>query len=469
MIRTDLPILLLLLFLLLPPLPEAAGQRNITYQELLLRAEQPRLYTTTVVLPGRDSPLFMAAFRMEYDLLTFRRQQNGPDGESFYSPTRVNLELFRQNGERVSVGRSSWADTAHAATYEQTRSRSHYLEGAVSRNLPPGEYSLSIDLLRDTDGSAPRFNRRSAGRDEPGGQVTPGRTTFRVPDLDSDSSGTLVLLASQERLGDEMEARLLNFGEFTQYGQDYLLMVQLPRNESPSTYRLRAERLQRGSGSGTEEDPLFETEITADRFIRTDGFYHPQESIAPRLRFRQSGQGYPVAILPIPAAGFPNVSYRLSLVREGESEPFLQKNVHSRWADMPASLLNLNVAIDMLRFIVDEDQLREMRRGSASDRERKFREFWARRDPTPGTEFNELMTEYYRRIDQAWQLFTTPEQIGYESDQGRAHILYGPPDRKERIYPTNSPTRELWYYPNRTLVFEATSGFGNFRLVDSGR
>jgi len=76
-----------------------------------------------------------------------------------------------------------------------------------------------------------------------------------------------------------------------------------------------------------------------------------------------------------------------------------------------------------------------------------------------------LMVEYYSRIDHAWEHYTTPERPGYESDQGRTWILYGEPRRIERRYPPGSATREIWYYPNRTLTFEATTGFGDFRLI----
>jgi len=129
------------------------------------------------------------------------------------------------------------------------------------------------------------------------------------------------------------------------------------------------------------------------------------------------------------------------------------------------SLYNLDVAIEMLRFIVSDSELRRINSGSASERERKFREFWAQRDPTPDTEFNELMAEYYRRIDHAYRNFSSLQTPGFDTDQGKAYILYGAPLNVERRLPSGSPAREIWEYPNRTLIFEATTGFGDFRLI----
>lgn len=121
----------------------------------------------------------------------------------------------------------------------------------------------------------------------------------------------------------------------------------------------------------------------------------------------------------------------------------------------------------MLRFILPEATLKSMKEGSFSEKEREFREFWAQRDPTPKTEYNELMTEYYRRIDQSYEKFSTFGVKGFETDRGRTWILMGPPDTIERLYPADEPTLERWTYPDREYVFEAVSGFGDFRLRSS--
>jgi len=179
---------------------------------------------------------------------------------------------------------------------------------------------------------------------------------------------------------------------------------------------------------------------------------------------RESEGGIRFGVLSVPNSEFENARYRLQL-EDGDGKVIAQRIVNSRWLDMPVSLLNIDVAINMLRFIVSDSELRELQSGSASEKERKFREFWDQRDPTPDTEFNELMAEYYNRIDYAYRNYSSLQTPGYESDRGRAYILYGEPDNIERRLHTGQPTTEVWEYPNRTLVFEATTGFGDFRLV----
>lgn len=459
--KTILPLAALLL---LPILPEAWAQRSVTYQELLQQADRPGLYSTMTILPsGTGEPLLMASFRIDYDLLPFRREQPGPgtaeDETGYFSAASIHMEVFRDNN---SVSRHSWADTARASTFEQTRSRSEHLEGAIVSRLPSGEYRLQLELNR-SDSPAPRTLAPRSRRD----RERPDRAerSVTIPDFDSSGEGSVLLLDSWTETEGTIELRLLNYGNGVLYGQDYRALIFLPATPESGSMDLRVEALRTGSESETTGDPLHATTISADELLHTDGFETSEERGPPRLRFRTSEEGWAVLLVEIPGRRFPNVRHLITL-EDSESGTLLARSaVQSRWIDIPVSLLNLDIAIDMLRFILSDSDLRSFRRGSRSEREERFRRFWQERDQTPDTEYNELMVEYYRRIDQAYEQFTTPEQPGYDSDQGRAWILYGPPRQRERRFPAGSPTREIWVYPGRTLVFEATTGFGDFRLI----
>lgn len=61
-----------------------------------------------------------------------------------------------------------------------------------------------------------------------------------------------------------------------------------------------------------------------------------------------------------------------------------------------------------------------------------IRLFWARRDPTPGTELNEFRREFEQRAAYAQQEFTTEDTPGALSDRGRTFILLGAPRRVQR-------------------------------------
>jgi GWxTD domain-containing protein len=62
-----------------------------------------------------------------------------------------------------------------------------------------------------------------------------------------------------------------------------------------------------------------------------------------------------------------------------------------------------------------------------ADRERFITEFWARRDPTPGTPRNEFQEAFNRRAEFADNAFATNDGLGAMSDRGKVFILLGEP------------------------------------------
>ena len=96
-----------------------------------------------------------------------------------------------------------------------------------------------------------------------------------------------------------------------------------------------------------------------------------------------------------------------------------------------------------------------------------FNELWKLRDPTPRTEFNELMEEYYERVWFANENFDTWAP-GWETDMGMIYILFGPPDDIQKSNPMSSTSAlyQIWQYYslNKQFVFKDQNGFGDFRL-----
>jgi GWxTD domain-containing protein len=129
---------------------------------------------------------------------------------------------------------------------------------------------------------------------------------------------------------------------------------------------------------------------------------------------------------------------------------------------------NLDEAIEQLEYIADGDEIDKMRNAKSQEEKLKlFNAFWAKVDPTPGTPENELMLEYYSRVEFANQNFSSYFP-GWKSDMGRVYIKYGPPDFIERQpFSMDSQPYEIWeyYQHNIRLIFVDTSGFGNYRLV----
>ncbi len=95
--------------------------------------------------------------------------------------------------------------------------------------------------------------------------------------------------------------------------------------------------------------------------------------------------------------------------------------------------------------------------------------FWARRDPSPGTEDNEALEEHWRRIRHASKEFTTND-AGWKTDRGRIYIRHGQPDEQEiRTDPYVQGQYLVWRYykDNLTFVFYDRFGLGEYILSNS--
>ena len=90
---------------------------------------------------------------------------------------------------------------------------------------------------------------------------------------------------------------------------------------------------------------------------------------------------------------------------------------------------------DVVYIISDEEKATFESLKTDEERQDFVEQFWARRDPTPGTPENEFKEEHYRRIAYA-NVHYTHEPLaneegnrpGWQTDRGHMYILYGPPD-----------------------------------------
>lgn len=444
-------------------------RRSSAYQALLMRTDRPHTYFDHITFPAENgTSQFAFLFRIDYDSVPFMKTNSNvepptPDAE-YFGEVEIGLEVFEGAASRsrsssnisTSIFRDNWQDTLWVNTYEKTKSRTDYVQGLMTTDLDPGDYHYELQLpgpnMPATSGNRSRRNMPSP------------RRNITIPGDDGAEQPDFILLKSFQAEENSFSATFLNYGDNVLYGQDYSVLVRIPSNAEANSLSLNLYRLTGGANADSEE-LRHSQEISSDNIVQLSNINlnHANDEIGLDADISDGGTTY--AYIQIPNTDFENSIYKLALENSGSDEALGEKRIQSQWLDMPVSLYNLDVAIDMLRFIVSDEKLNEIDSGSDTARERKFREFWAERDPTQDTEFNELMTEYYKRIDYSYNEFSSLQVPGFNTDQGRAYILYGPPDQVDRRMPTNAPTREIWEYPNRTLIFEATTGFGDFKLI----
>jgi GWxTD domain-containing protein len=101
-----------------------------------------------------------------------------------------------------------------------------------------------------------------------------------------------------------------------------------------------------------------------------------------------------------------------------------------------------------------------------------LRQFWERRDPSPGTPGNEFQDQFYRLIARANQEYReggAGEVPGWRTDRGRIYVKYGAPDEVLRR-PQSGSTKpyEVWKFTHgrlRKFVFYDETGVGNYVLL----
>lgn len=135
----------------------------------------------------------------------------------------------------------------------------------------------------------------------------------------------------------------------------------------------------------------------------------------------------------------------------------------------PANLTNMDMLISQLQYVANEKEMKYIKDGKTlQEKQKRFLEFWRSKDPSPGTKKNELMAEYYIRLDYATKHFSTPYAEGWKSDMGMVYIIFGMPSNVDR-HPSemNSKPYEVWdyYSMNREFVFVDETGFGDYRLI----
>jgi GWxTD domain-containing protein len=163
-------------------------------------------------------------------------------------------------------------------------------------------------------------------------------------------------------------------------------------------------------------------------------------------------------------------------IKNGKQEVETERLFTMRWEGVPASIADLTLAIQQMRYIAKKDDLKKILDVDTEKQREAFLGFWRRIDPSPGTEQNELLDEYYRRITYASLNFGGVQE-GWKSDRGMVFVLFGAPNDIERNPFNRSPRTaigrartvkafEIWtYYEiNRQFVFLDESGYGDFRL-----
>ena len=118
-----------------------------------------------------------------------------------------------------------------------------------------------------------------------------------------------------------------------------------------------------------------------------------------------------------------------------------------------------------MSYIFTSKEYRQVRNLSKKEKVAFVKDYWEKLDPTPETELNEVMDEFFQRIEFSSTNFSELGP-GWQSDRGRVYIIFGPPEHIEMTNQNNQGYKYIiWHYPlGKQFIFIDEGMFGNYRL-----
>lgn len=411
------------------------------------------LFYEAINLPSSDSTMSRVDIHYRLDREYFIPVRN--TDTSFAWPFKrrgeVVVELLDSTGgsrardiDRVELGENS---------DEPLTGVKQWYQGIVSFNVSPGPYKVQFEV-DDLESRRSHLDQHLMVRAE----------SFRGKGIQLSTP----MIVTQTSLTDSLVTE--NFGGDVRFGSSDGLFLEMTTPAEPQTPVQITYEIVVPPPFEKDSTVIRRDTINAVPLLRGIFLTPRKDAQAASYDIRRSGSPSVAGlIVPLKTEMLPLRHYILKLtVKQGDSRKELLKRFRMVWPEMPLSLRDVDEAIEALRYITSEAQLDSLRRGNDEERRNHLEEFWHRRDQTPGTAYNEVMTEYYRRVDYATREFGTLRQPdGFKSDRGRIYILFGPPSHTERILDPSTGFKETWTYDrlNKKFAFVDRDRSGNYILV----
>ncbi|MFA6979441.1 MAG: GWxTD domain-containing protein [Ignavibacteriaceae bacterium] len=381
--------------------------------------EPPLLYEYYFSQPDSGNGLFQFVYRINYDKLFFTK-----DGESYTSNIRVTLEL--QDSSSGAISRTNDDKRISVSTFDETLDKNKSVQGLLNIKLEKRKYFGELTL---TD--------ISANKDFAFPKISINLT-------DESPKNYIVYSADGEKYYLANRRKTIPFSHTT-----FSLIYASVKNEQKN------DSLCLKFNSPTDSLTFCSYTTLNDNYILKEdsiGIYLSSVSTS-------SGNSYL----------FKDISLKLpegkfSVQGSGKDKTIFEV----KWWDKPHSLLNYDISLKAFSIIESKtlvDSLKELGNNLGYS---AFNKYWKKYDPSPNTTYNDLMGEYYTRVDYAQKTFSnfaTPD--GIMSDRGQIYIKYGPPLRVERSSGANGKNLEIWFYKgrNKPYYFRDNLGNGSYQLV----
>jgi len=207
------------------------------------------------------------------------------------------------------------------------------------------------------------------------------------------------------------------------------------------------------------------SEKTSADVVATDLAYSKEEMVF-------LGRSRSQYIVTVPMDDFKVGTYQMSVtVSElgGGVLATAEKRFVVEWSGLTQHIEDdIDEAIAQMEYVAKKRELSFIQEAPNDvERYQRFRSFWEKRDPTPGTLRNERMEEYYYRIASANHNYGGTHD-GWKTDRGFVLVRFGEPDFvRRKPHSFDFEPYEVWEYQRigRQFIFVDKTGFGDYELL----
>ncbi len=387
-----------------------------------------------ISLPRSDGDFSVFyTYKIPYRLLVFEREE-----EIFVAGFRVIVELLDEDSKLVA--RDIKDSRVSVDNFETTNDHSLFLQDFLSFKIKAGEYKVAVFIA----------DKNSSGE-------MPLKPSELVLEPENIVLHPLVIKSEELSCKDNRAFVLANAGGRVPFSSEKFHLVIPVQDTSVTKLQIVIEN---------NDEEIISTTLTESYTIPI-GIAECEKQITVTKNEE---------IIPVKNFILRNVNEKLS---EGEvvlsvedEDNSIDESFRSNiiWFNKPFSLMDPEKAIEYISFIETDSVVYSLLSQSSSDYPEILSDYWAKYDPTPETVFNEVMSEYYNRVDHAIKEFRgIGKGDGAKTDRGVVYIKFGQPEKIERSSNSMGQVIETWTYSNtdRKFSFIDRKGTGNFILTEN--
>ncbi|GMR24954.1 MAG: hypothetical protein BMS9Abin39_0227 [Ignavibacteria bacterium] len=392
-----------------------------------------QLTPTVQVIPSSDSIISVSyLYRIPYRFLVFEK-----DGNEFKSSARLMVEV--RSGDEL-IKRDFEDRKISVPDFEITQSKAASIEGVINIDLEANDYRIN-GMVSDLQSEK---------------EIVLSPIDIKGSEyIETKIFNPIIISFAESDCSDKNLPRAVNYGGSIPFSpQEYQVIIPIADTTIES---INIELVN------NDEQPISQTVtesyITGISTIDCNGklYIGRDDKVQKTKNFilRNFSQTLTEGLL-------------ILTISSGDKLAERDFSIRVEWINKPISLRNSEFAIEMLQYIEKDERVSELLDSDSKEYPKLLHEYWKEFDPTPKTEYNEVMEEFYSRIDYAALEFRgLSKRTGLSTDRGKIYIKFGDPYKIERSSTDLGYIMETWNYnnPKQTFIFIDKQGTGNFVLI----